>query len=254
MKIYGVVPARMASSRFPGKPLHPICGRPMVEHVFLRAKMFARWNGLFLATCDEEIASFGITKHFPVVMTADTHVRCLDRVAEAITKRVPDIAEDDVVVCVQGDEPMLHPEMIDAVIQPIEAHADVNCTMLAMSIVDENQFTNPDTVKIVHDMKGNVLYTSRSPVPHCKTFSEAMGAKRVSGIFAFRWHFLKTFNELPESPLELQESCDSNRIMDHGYTQRIAPYPYQPYFSVDSPHDIQLVEKSMPSDRLWGQY
>lgn len=254
MKIYGIVPARMASSRFPGKPLFPIYGRAMIEHVFLRAKLFERWDGLFLATCDEEIASFGRAKNFPVVMTANTHVRCLDRVAEAISKSINPIAEDDIIVCVQGDEPMLHPGMITTVVKPIEENHDVHCTMLAMPIIDEEQFKNPDTVKIIHDMKGDMLYTSRSPVPYCQTFSPDLGAKRVSGIFAFKWHYLKKFNQLPESRLELQESCDSNRLIDHGFKQRIAPYPYQPYFSVDSPSDIQMVESHIKNDKLWGHY
>lgn len=253
-KIYGVVPARMASSRFPGKPLHPICGRAMIEHVFLRARLFDRFNDLFLATCDQAIADYAEQHQFPVVMTKDTHVRCLDRVAEAIEKVVPDIAESDIAVCVQGDEPMLHPDMIAAVVNPILNHADVYCTMLAMPIIDEAQFINPDTVKIIHNLQGDVLYTSRAPVPHNTAFHEQLGAKRVSGIFAFRWHFLKTFNQLPESPLELQESCDSNRIIDHGYKQRIAPFPYQPYFSVDSPQDIATVETHITQDPLWGRY
>lgn len=253
-KIYGVVPARMASSRFPGKPLHLICGRPMIEHVFLRARMYDRFQSLYLATCDEEIVKFGRSKKFPTVMTKDSHVRCLDRVAEAIDKCVADINENDVAVCVQGDEPMLHPEMIAAVVDPILNNDDVYCTMLAMPIIDEKQFLNPDTVKIIHNMQGDVLYTSRAPVPHSSRFHAQLGAKRVSGIFAFRWHFLKTFNQLPESPLELKESCDSNRIIDHGFKQRIAPYPYQAYFSVDSPQDIAAVEANMPKDPLWGQY
>jgi 3-deoxy-manno-octulosonate cytidylyltransferase (CMP-KDO synthetase) len=158
------------------------------------------------------------------------------------------------VVCVQGDEPMLHPDMITTVVKPMRDHADVNCTMLAMPIVDSGQFYNPDIVKIVHDMVGDVLYTSRAPIPYCKEFSPSIGAKRVSGIFAFRWHFLETFTQLCESPLELQESCDSNRIMDHGYKQRIALYPYQPYFSVDSPPDVALVEEYIAEDTLWGSY
>lgn len=254
MKIYGVVPARMASSRFPGKPLKLICNRPMIEHVFMRARLFSNWDGLFLATCDQEIVDFANSKNFSVVMTANTHERCLDRVAEAIQKKVPDIASDDLVVCVQGDEPMLHPDMINAVIKPLQADSTIPCAVLAMSIIDEQQFLNPDTVKIIHDLQGNVLYTSRSPVPYCKRFSTEIDAKRIYGIFAFRWHFLQTFNQLHASPLEIKESCDSNRIMDHGYRQRIAPYPYRPQFSVDSPSDISLVEKHMPQDILWGQY
>ena len=254
VKIFGVVPARMGSSRFYGKPLHPICGRPMIEHVFERAKLFKHWDDLCLATCDDEIADFAKTKQYPVMMTSNTHTRCLDRVAEAITKSPQIPTEHDIIVCVQGDEPMLHPDMIDAVIRPLQEDISVNCTVLAMDICTEAQFLNPDTVKIIHNLKGDVLYTSRSPVPYCKSFSPELDAKRIYGIFAFRWHFLQKFNELPESPLELKESCDSNRIFDHGFKQRIAPYSYRASFSVDSPHDIAIVEAYMDSDSLAGTY
>lgn len=253
-KIIGIVPARMASSRFPGKPLYPICGRPMVEHVFRRALLFNSWDGLHLATCDEEIATFANSHQFPVVMTSNQHKRCLDRVTEAITHLYSTITDNDIIVCVQGDEPMLHPEMIHAVIKPLQNDLEVNCTVLGMEIIDEKQFLNPDTVKIIHDLNGNILYTSRSPIPYCQQFSKDLGARRIYGLLAFRWRFLKTFNQLPESPLELKEACDSNRIMDHGYKQRIAPYPYQPSFSVDSPSDILQVEKYLINDPLWGNY
>lgn len=253
-KIWGVVPARMGSSRFYGKPLHPICGRPMIEHVFERAKFFPYWDALYLATCDDEIAEFAQQKKYPVIMTSKTHTRCLDRVAEAVAKSGNQLDEQDIVVCVQGDEPMLHPEMIAAVIGPLQQDSQVNCTVLAMDIGSEQQFLNPDTVKIVHNLSGDVLYTSRSPVPYCKSFSSDLGAKRIYGIFAFRWHFLKTFNALPESPLELKESCDSNRMFDHGLRQRIAPFQYMSSFSVDSPSDIAQVEAHMMEDKFWGQY
>lgn len=255
MKLVGFVPARMAASRFPGKPLFPICGRPMVEHVFERAKMFDGWDGLYLATCDEEIRAFGETKGYPVIMTADTHTRALDRVAEAAANCGQDLADEDIVVCVQGDEPMMRPDMIDALVKPFDAEPSLKATVLAMDIVDEEVFNNPDIVKIVHDLKGDVLYTSRSPVPYCKgAFSQDHGAKRIYGIFAFRWSFLRWFTDLPESPLELMEACDSNRICDHGGGQRVAPYPYIPSFSVDSKEDRDKVEAHMEADPLWGSY
>jgi 3-deoxy-manno-octulosonate cytidylyltransferase (CMP-KDO synthetase) len=216
--------------------------------------MYPKWDGLYLATCDEPIAEFAASKQWPTVMTADTHTRALDRVAEAAAKCGQDLGPDDVVVCVQGDEPMLHPDMIAASIQPLLDDAAAKCTVLAMEIVDDEVFRNPDTVKIIHDMEGNVLYTSRSPVPYTKSFSPALGARRIYGIFAFRWHFLQKFTSLPESPLELKESCDSNRIMDHGYRQKVAPYPFRPSFSVDSPEDTGVVEKHMMTDELWGRY
>jgi 3-deoxy-manno-octulosonate cytidylyltransferase (CMP-KDO synthetase) len=256
MKILGVVPARMAASRFPGKPLHPILGRPMVEHCFERAKLFKRWDGLFLATCDEEIKAFAEKKGYPVIMTASTHVRALDRVQEAAEKCGIALAPDDVVLNVQGDEPMMHPDMIAAVVKPFEQRKDVRGTMLAMDIVEEKQFLNPDVLKIIHDLEGRVLYTSRAPIPYCKPgkFSKDHGAKRIYGIFGFRWDFLKFFSGLPESPLEAKEACDSNRLYDNGHHQHIAPYPYQPSFSVDSPADIGQVEAHMKNDPLWGNY
>ncbi|MBX7136621.1 MAG: 3-deoxy-manno-octulosonate cytidylyltransferase [Oligoflexia bacterium] len=254
MKTVGIIPARMASSRFPGKPLAKILGRPMIEHVFKRAQMYPEWNGLFLATCDREIEAEGKKQGWPVIMTSDKHTRCLERVSEAAGKCGIDLAPNDVVVCVQGDEPMLEPNMIAAAITPLEKDASVNCTVLAMHIVDEELWRNPDTVKLVHNMKGDVLYTSRSPIPHTNKFTPELNARRIYGIFAFRWHFLKTFNTLEPSPLEIVESCDSNRIMDHGYLQRIAPYPARKSFSVDSPADLKLVEASLEKDPLWGKY
>jgi 3-deoxy-manno-octulosonate cytidylyltransferase (CMP-KDO synthetase) len=187
MRTIGIVPARMAASRFPGKPLHPIAGRPMLEHCYLRAKMFGGWDVLAVATCDEEIRAFCDSKGFPVIMTADTHTRALDRVAEAATKCGTDVADDDIVICVQGDEPLLGPDVIEAVLAPFADDAAVNGTMLAVPIRDQETFNNPDMVKLVHDLQGNVLYTSRSPVPYMKTFDPDGGAKRVGGIFGFRW-------------------------------------------------------------------
>jgi 3-deoxy-manno-octulosonate cytidylyltransferase (CMP-KDO synthetase) len=253
-RIIGIVPARMAATRFPGKPLHQILGRPMVEHVFRRAQLFPKWDALVLATCDQEIAAFGASKGFPVVMTAETHTRALDRVAEAAPKCGIELQPDDIVVNVQGDEPMMHPDMIAASIKPLVDDATADCTLLGMEIVDERLYRNPDILKVVHDLAGNVLYTSRSPIPYCKSFSPALGARRIYGIFAFRWHFLQTFTRLPQSPLEMAESCDSNRIFDHGYRQKVAPFPYRPSYSVDSPPDTALVEAYLEADSLWGSY
>ena len=254
MKTIGVVPARMAASRFPGKPLHPILGRPMLEHVFLRAKMYAGWDRLVLATCDREIEAFGKSKNIPVIMTGDHHTRALDRVAEAVERLGEPVADDDIVVCVQGDEPMLKADMIEAVVAPLLKDPSVPGTILSLHVVDEALWRNPDTVKLVHNAAGEVLYTSRTPIPYCKKFSAELMARRIGGIFGFRWKYLKAFTAHPETRLEQLEACDSNRILDMPFRQRIAPYPAIESFSVDSPADIGLVEKHMAADPVWQKY
>ena len=226
----------------------------MLEHVYARAKLAWNWDMLCIATCDEEIRKFAEYRGYPVVMTSDSHTRALDRVAEAYKIIADPEADDDIVVCVQGDEPLLAMDTISAVIEPFHADPKVDGTMLAVPITDESLYRNPDIVKIIHDIKGNVLYTSRQPVPYCETFTPELGALRVGGIFGFRWHFLNWFTELSESPLEQLESCDSNRIPDNGRFQRLAPIVARPYFSVDSPKDISLVEAALPAAPLWGKY
>lgn len=255
MKTIGIIPARMAASRFPGKPLFPILGRPMVEHVYERARLFPGWDHLVLATCDTEIESFARGRNIPVVMTGTHHTRALDRVAEAVTRVAPDADDADWIVCVQGDEPMMRPDMIEAVLAPLKERPDVPCTVLAMHVVDEELWRNPDTVKIIHNDQGEVLYTSRSPLPYCKgAFTPALGARRIYGIFAFRWQYLRAFTAHPETRLEQVESCDSNRILDMPFSQFIAPYPSLKSFSVDSPQDIALVEAHMGADPWWAKY
>lgn len=255
MKVIGMVPARMAASRFAGKPLHPICGRPMLAHVIGRAALYANWDYLGLATCDEEIAALGRELEIAVVMTGNHHVRALDRVAEAVLKIDEQVAGEDIVVCVQGDEPMLHPEMIAAVVDPIANSDTIAATLLGTHITEESVWLNPDTVKLVHNAMGEILYTSRNPLPHARDgFSEALGARRVSGIFAFKWWALQAFTQHPETRLELLESCDSNRILDMSFRQYLAPYPATKFYSVDSPQDIQAVEEALPADPYWGKY
>jgi len=255
MKIIGVVPARMAASRFPGKPLYPILGLPMIEHVFQRAKMYKGWTNLVLATCDDEIKQFAERKGFPVVMTGSHHTRALDRVAEAVERLGESVADGDIIVCVQGDEPMMRPDMIDIVLAPLLNDSSKAGTILAMHITEENIWRNPDTVKIIHNYFGEVLYTSRAPVPYCKgDFSADLLAMRIYGIFAFRWKYLKEFTRHAETRLEKLEACDSNRILDMTFRQYVAPYPSIKSFSVDSSDDINLVEANMVADEYWHLY
>jgi 3-deoxy-manno-octulosonate cytidylyltransferase (CMP-KDO synthetase) len=254
MRRFGFVPARMASSRFPGKPLFQIAGMPLVEHCYRRARLYEGWDGLWVCTCDEEIRRWAEKIEAPVVMTSDRHTRALDRVGEAAARCGAGLAADDVVVCVQGDEPMLHPEMIDALVAPFEKSADVHVTVLGVPVESEEIFRDPNTCKIVHNLEGDVLYLSRTPVPYTKTWPPAVTPLRIFGIFAFRWHMLKRFNALEESPLEKQEALDSLRLMDNGLKQRVAVYGGSRAYSVDSPGDAALVESAIRADKYWSRY
>jgi 3-deoxy-manno-octulosonate cytidylyltransferase (CMP-KDO synthetase) len=254
MKIIGVIPARMAASRFPGKPLSKIHGRAMIEHVYLRANLYKDWDQLVVATCDEEIKDFSESKEIPVVMTGDHHTRALDRVAEAVEK-LSGAADDDIIICVQGDEPMMRPDMMDAVVAPLLADESIPCTVLAMHVTNKDLWLNPDTVKIIHNEKGEVLYTSRAPLPFSKAeFSKDLMARRIYGILAFRWKYLKKFTASKETRLEILEACDSNRILDMDFSQFIAPYPSIQSFSVDSPSDLELVKLHILKDDITRLY
>ena len=253
-KIYGFIPARMGSSRFYGKPLYPIAGIPMIAHVIERAKLYKNWDGLFLTTCDEEIKAYAESLGIQVIMTSSSHTRALDRIAEAVIKCDEIINNEDIVLNVQGDEPMLQPDMINATIKPMIEDQNVNGTVLAMDIINEEQFNDPNSLKIIYNLKDDILYTSRSPIPYCKKFSTDLGAKRIYGIFGFRWKYLKLFTELAETRLEVLESCDSNRFYDNGLTQRIAPYPYIESYSVDVPSDVTKVESYIKDDPYYSLY
>ena len=254
MRIFGYIPARLAASRFPGKPLKKIKHITMLEHVYERAKLYKKWNSLSVTTCDKEIINFCNKKKYHSVLTSKKHERCLDRVFEAVNKHYKKIKSGDIIVCVQGDEPMLRPEMIKSVVNTLKKNKKAGASLLAINIISEKEFKNPDTVKVVNDLNGQVLYTSRSPIPFYKKFNKKNSPKRIGGIFAFRYHFLKKYSFLNPSPLEITESCDTNRLCDNGGGMFVSPVKYTNYYSVDSPKDLLKVRKEIIKTHLWKKY
>lgn len=252
MKIIGVIPARMASQRFPGKPLFPILDRPMISHVYDRAKLCSSLDSIFLSSGDMQIKEFAIKNKYDFIDSGNHHTRALDRVAEVGSKLK--LNDNDIIINIQGDEPMFHPEMIDKLIQPFFVDNDIKATVLGMQIIDEIIWKDPDTVKIIHNNNNEVLYTSRAPLPFAAKFSTDLNAKRIFGIFAFKFKYLKIFTSFNETFLEKVESCDSNRILDMKFTQTVVPYNYIDSFSVDKREDIDLVEKHILKDKYWGKY
>ena len=252
-KVIGIIPARLKASRFPGKPLAKIKGMPMIQHVFERAKMYRGWDQLFIATCDKEIIDFAKQKNYPYILTSKKHKRALDRVYEAASK-IKNIKKNDIVLCVQADEPLVYPEMLENLVLKLIRNK-VDGAVAAMQIIQKKQFLDPNIVKIIHKKNGEVLYTSRSPIPHnVRLNKDCHIAKRIHGMFSFRWHYLKKFYNTQESILEKVESCDSNRICEIYGGQYISYEKYKKTYSVDSKKDIKTVERLLSRDKLIQLY
>ncbi|NHQ59235.1 3-deoxy-manno-octulosonate cytidylyltransferase [Chlorobium sp. BLA1] len=230
-----IIPARMASSRYPGKPLERIMGLPMVEHVRRRALMAMGVDMVAVATCDASIKDVVEAYGGIAVMTRDTHERCTDRVEEAM-QRLP----GDIVAMVQGDEPLLIPDAITQVIQPLLDDSGLDVVNMLSPLESIEDYANPDIVKAVCDRRGNVIYLTRAPVPYFRK-QEVVPVYRQTGIMAFRAKFLPQFSALPETALENAESIDMLRLIEHGICIRGVVVEYTT-IGVDRPGDVTVVE------------
>jgi 3-deoxy-manno-octulosonate cytidylyltransferase (CMP-KDO synthetase) len=249
MKIIAIIPARMGSSRFPGKPLAPILGRTMIEHVYKRTAMSPALDCVYMATCDREIFDAAEAFGGNAIMTADTHERASDRTAEAVSN-----LDADVVVMVQGDEPMLNPDMIGESLAPYKTEPDIPCINLTKRINSLDDFKNLGTIKVVTDFNGNALYMSRQPIPTTPNsdFSIITAMKQVC-IMPFRRDALLKFATLEQTPLEIAESIDMMRFLEHGIPVRMVPTKSDTQ-AVDTPEDLARVEALMQDDPLTKTY
>ncbi len=254
MKIIGIIPARMASSRFPGKPLAKIRGIPMIGHVYFRSKMSRTLDEVYVATCDEDIAEYIASIGGKAIMTANTHERASDRTAEAMLTIEKDAAQKaHIVVMIQGDEPMIFPDMIDEAIRPIQEDDDIHVTNLMASIKSRQEHDDPNTVKVVTDLNDFALYFSREPIPSWKKGAKNVPMYKQVCIIPFRRDFLIKFNELSSTPLEIVESVDMMRVLEHGYKVKMVTTGCETY-SVDTIEDLRKVEKLMENDKLLLDY
>ena len=252
--IVAIIPARMASSRFPGKPMAPIHGIPMIGHVYLRTRMCEKLAGTYVATCDQEIFQYISGIGGKAIMTADTHERCSDRTAEALMTIEQDLGRKvDIVVMVQGDEPMVTPEMIEQAVEPMLKDSTIQVVNLMAPIKSVEEFEDPNEVKVVVGLTGNALYFSREPIPSRKKgVSEVPMLKQVC-IIPFRRDYLLKFNAMPSTPLERIESVDMMRILEHGDNVHMVMTDSET-LSVDTVTDLERVERHMKHDRLMNLY
>lgn len=248
-KIVAAIPARMSSSRFPGKPLTPILGLPMIEHVRRRVERCDTLQAVYVATCDREIADTVEGFGGRVVMTSPRHERASDRVAELAS-----VIDADIYVMVQGDEPLIVPEMIDLALEPLLRDAAVVCSNLATLVETEAEFLDRNTVKVVMAMNGDALYFSREAVPtRWRVPFEQLHAYKQVCVIPFRRDFLLTYAKLSPTPLEVAESVDMMRALEHGYPIRLVISPFASQ-SVDHPDDLVRVEALLRRDPLFAQY
>ena len=237
-----IIPARMGSSRFPGKPLVEIAGMPMVQHCISNAEKAVGRDYTWVATCDDEIFDFVKSIGSNVVMTSDKHDRATDRTAEAASIIEKDFDENfDVIAMLQGDEPLISGSMIRDSVEVLHKNPEILVSNLMCDIGSLEEFRNPNTVKVVCDANNFALYFSREPIPSLwKLPDEATMHKQVC-IIPFRRKFLATFNALSETPLERLESIDMLRALEHGYRVKMVRTSNK-IQAVDTIQDAEIVE------------
>ncbi|MEY2409724.1 MAG: 3-deoxy-manno-octulosonate cytidylyltransferase synthetase [Verrucomicrobiota bacterium] len=241
MRILGIIPARFASTRFPGKPLHPIAGKPLIQHVVERCRMAATLSEVLVATDDERIAAVA-RKFCRVEMTAATHPSGTDRIAE-----VAERCECEAIVNIQGDEPLIDPVVIDAVAGALE---NAPMSTAAALLRDAADFDNPNVVKVVVNAAGRALYFSRRAIPFVRDAASHPIAEHLAafpflkhlGIYGYRRETLLKLVQHPVSPLEAAEKLEQLRALENGIEIAVVRVAYES-IGVDAPEDVARVER-----------
>ena len=237
MKIIGIIPARFASTRFPGKPLHLIAGKPLIQHVVERCREASTLDEVVVATDDERIA--GVARGFcKVEMTRSDHPSGTDRIAEAASR-----LDCDAVVNVQGDEPAIDGNDLSRLIETAQATPDTQAATLVFRLSDPAKIADPNIVKAVVAPGGHALYFSRTPIPFPRKVSEMSPAIwRHLGVYLFRREFLVRFHAWPQTPLEQTEQLEQLRILEHGEKLLCVEAQHEGV-GVDVPEDLPNAEE-----------
>jgi 3-deoxy-manno-octulosonate cytidylyltransferase (CMP-KDO synthetase) len=245
-----VIPARYASTRLPGKPLADIGGKPMVVRVVEAALKSGAWE-VWVATDDARVADAVLAHGQRVAMTRADHASGTDRIAEVAEQF--GWLDDDIVVNVQGDEPLIDPALVAAVAQALAADPQAAIATAAHAIADAAEFQSPNVVKVVTDGAGRALYFSRAPIPWPRDafatnrddLPVGLAARRHVGLYAYRVSFLRRYGQLAPAPLEQFESLEQLRAMWHGFHIRVIDCVHAPAPGVDTPADLERVRRAI---------
>lgn len=242
MKVWGIIPARYGSSRLPGKILSEIAGKPMIQWVYERARQSLSLNRLIVATDDSRI--FACVSGFggEALHTSPAHPSGTDRVAEAAQKL--EVKDEDLIVNIQGDQPLFEPAMIDEVVGPFREDPTLFMGALAYPIQNAEELANPSVVKVVMDRKGLALYFSRSPMPYVMTPDGRTRYFKHIGPYAYRMGFLVQFTQMERGELEKAESLEQLRALENGYRIQVVETRYDSQ-EVDTPEDLEKVRRIM---------
>ena len=253
MNIIGVIPARMGSTRFPGKPMKKIHGMPMIGHCYHRTAIALGVDATYVATCDIEIAEYINSIGGRAIMTSNTHTRATTRTAEALEKIEQETGKKvDIVVMVQGDEPLILPETIREV-TPEFKDKSVNIVNIMSRLTTEESFKDVNNVKVVIANNNDALYYSREPIPSPWKGWEDIPRYMQTGIIAFRRDILIAFNAMKETQLEQIESIDMNRVLETGGKIRMV-LTEATTIGVDVLEELNEVEKILVGDKIMGAY
>ncbi len=235
-EVVAIIPARYGSTRFPGKVLSDIHGKTLIRHVYERVSLSSLVSQVVVATDDKRIADEVVKFGGKVIMTSPEHKSGTDRVVEASKK-----TGGEIIVNVQGDEPLIEPALIDAVIEKLVHDEEIVCSTAAFKITDEAVYNDPNAVKVVIDIKGRALYFSRSPLPFYRD-SEFLGAYIHVGIYCFRKNFLDIYSGLKPSNIETAEKLEQLRILDNGYRIGVVVTEHGAV-GVDTEEDLENVRR-----------
>ncbi|PLX86897.1 MAG: 3-deoxy-manno-octulosonate cytidylyltransferase, partial [Desulfuromonas sp.] len=224
MAVTVVIPARFASTRFPGKPLADLCGKPMIQWVYERSRACDSIDRVLVATDDQRIADAVAGFGGEVVMTHPDHPTGTDRLAEVAVS-----IDSELVVNVQGDEPLIDPAMIEAAVRPLMDDDSIPMGTLKTPLCSAEEYFNPNVVKVVTDRNGFALFFSRAPIPHARDFIDQLDVRwkelataRHVGLYVYRRDFLLRYPRLEPTPLEQQECLEQLRALEHGYRIHVA--------------------------------
>jgi len=234
MKITSIIPARYSSSRLPGKPLKDICGKTMIQRVYEQAKKVNLIDEVIVATDDQKIFNEVRSFNGNIIMTSKAHKTGTDRLAEVAAK-----IDTDIIVNVQGDEPLINSSVIKSAIEPLLTDDSLKMSTLKHLINDEEEINNPNIVKVITDKNNNAIYFSRSKIPYARNSQKFNYYKHI-GLYVYRSDFLLKFAEMKPTPFEIQESLEQLRVIENGYKIKVIETEYDS-IGVDTEEDLDKV-------------